>query len=231
MKTAVIIGSTGLVGSSLLEKLVQDPTFGQILAIVRKRPTAELSLWNNARVRCLEFDFVHWAELELQVKSFIGTQPSSFFCCLGTTISRAGSEENFQRVDLQYVSEFSKLAQACRAECLLVVSAIGADRNSQVFYSRTKGEMESAVAQTFKGRLHFFRPSLLLGDRKEFRFGERMAILLAPIYAPLLFGPLEQYRPVPAATVAEAMLSVAAKRSAAANIIPNDEIFQIVKGG
>ena len=110
----------------------------------------------------------------------------------------------------------------CRAEQLLVVSAMGADENSKVFYNRVKGEMETQVTREFPGELHFFRPSLLLGDRKEFRFGERLAILAAPLYRSLL---PKKYQPVKAEKVAATMLNVATKKIQASKVIENAEML------
>lgn len=218
MKTAVVIGSTGLIGTLLLQKLAQDKNYGQILAICRKssaRPLASNPELNHPKIRILSFDFNNWEELEVQINSYAGRSVLNFFCCLGSTMKQAGSTEAFKKVDHDYVVSFSKLAKACRAEKLLIVSALGADLNSKIFYSRTKGEMEASVQKVFaesaNTQLHFFRPSLLLGDRKDFRFGERIAILLAPLYSGLLLGPFKKYRPVSAAQVALSLLQSSLK--------------------
>ena len=226
MKTAVIIGSTGLVGSLLVEKLAYEAGFHQIIAICRQKPK-DLPIFSSPRVRVISFDFLNWSELELQIKSFIGTSSSSFFCCLGTTIGKAKSEEAFKKVDHDYVVQFSKLAKTCKAEQLLVVSALGADKSSTLFYNKVKGEAEANVQMEFTGKLHFLRPSLLLGDRKDFRFGERIAILVSPIISPLLVGPLEKYKPVPAKDVAVCLFNVASKKISAATIIDNNEIMKL----
>lgn len=226
MKTAVVIGSTGLVGSLLVEKLAFEPGFHQIIAIGRKKPE-DLPVFSSPRVRLILFDFANWAELELQIKSFIGTSSASFFCCLGTTIAQAKSEEAFQKVDHRYVVEFAKLAKTCRAEQLLVVSALGADKASSVFYNRVKGQAEADVQREFSGKLHFLRPSLLLGDRRDFRLGERLAILMSPLFSPLMLGPLEKYKPVAARDVAACLFNVASKKATAAVIIDNNEIVRL----
>lgn len=224
MKTAVVIGSTGLIGSLLLEKLAQEGSYGQILAVVRKAPAADSAV-KSGRIRTLIFDFNDWHNLELQVRSFGGTSSVHFFCCLGTTISAAGSQEAFHKVDFEYVVNFARMARACKAEKLLVVSSMGADARSNVFYNRVKGEMEARVTQEFTGQLHFLRPSLLVGDRQQFRFGERVAILLAPLYTPLLVGSMKKYRPVAAAKVADTMVAVATNKNRASRIIENPEIL------
>lgn len=219
MKTAVVIGATGLIGQILVDKLAQDRTWSQILAITRKPTT-----WANPKVRTLVFDFKQWESLDLQIQSFGGRADLNFFCCLGTTILAAGSEEAFRKVDHDAVVSFTKVASRCSAENLFVVSALGADVNSSVFYNRTKGEMERDVQAVSLKAVYFLRPSLLLGDRGQFRLFERLAIMSAPIYTPLLFGSLKKYRPVKASSVANAMINIAAKKITASKFIENESI-------
>ena len=219
MRTAVVIGSSGLIGQQLVEKLAQEGSWSSVLAITRKN-----SIWNSPKIRNLRFDFINWADLEMQIQAFGGGRGIDFFCCLGTTIKQAKSEAAFKKIDLEAVVLFSKLASRCRAEQLIVVSAMAADANSSVFYNRVKGEMEQAVPKEFSGKIHFMRPSLLLGDRKEFRFAERVAILLAPIYASLI--PVK-YKPILASCVAKAMVALATKKATGDLIVDNAEMHQI----
>lgn len=227
MKTAVVIGSTGLTGSLIVKKLVQEGSFGQIIAICRNKKSANQQAFTSPKVRLLEFDFKNWSELELQTRSFTGTSQPTFFCCLGTTLKQAGSKEAFRKVDHDYFVSFARLAKTCQAEQLIVVSGLGADKNSSVFYSRTKGEMEEHVRQEYSGTLHFLRPSLLLGDRRDFRFSERVLILLAPVYSLLLLGGLKKYQPVPADKVATSMLLLAEKKLSAGLILENVDILKV----
>jgi uncharacterized protein YbjT (DUF2867 family) len=227
MKTAMIIGSTGLIGSYLLEKLVQSPEYSQIIAIIRGQSSVQDPAYSHPKVRRITFDFQNWSNLSMQIASFSGNSSTHFFCCLGTTIKKVKTEEAFRKVDYDYIIEFAKMAQKCKAERLLVVSAIGADRNSTVFYNRIKGETENDVQNNFAGKLYFLRPSLLLGDRKEFRFGERIAILLAPAYSLLLVGPLSRYKPIKASDVAQAMVNISTNKTNASTVITNDEILNL----
>lgn len=227
MKTAVIIGATGLVGSNLLVKLAQDPTFSQIIAIVRSRNSSIEPSLTHPKTRRIQFSFENWNELELQVNSFAGSTTKVFFCCLGSTIKKAGSKEAFKKVDHEYFVEFAKLAQKCRAEQLLVVSALGADKKSPNFYLQVKGEAEHDIQESYTGKLHFLRPSLLLGDRKDFRFAERIAILLAPAYSLFLMGPLKKFTPVKASAVAKVMFKLATKKISASIIVENSEIIKL----
>lgn len=228
MKTAVVIGSTGLVGMELVEKLVQEGSFSQILAIVRRRPAStEVSghVWNSPKVRCLTFDFEDWNQLEIQVRSFAGTSSLSFFCCLGTTIAKAGSQQAFRKVDYEHVVNFARMARICKAEKLLVVSAMGSDPKSSVFYNRVKGEMENHVTREFTtGDVYFFRPSLLLGDRQEFRFGERVAVLLSPLYGPFLS---KKYQPIKASQVANSMILVCVGKVKSSRVFENSQMLSL----
>ncbi len=223
MRTAVVIGSTGLIGEQLVEKLARQGSWGAVIAIGRKSKT-----WSNPKIRTVTFDFTNWGELELQITSFAGNKSYlDFFCCLGTTIKAAGSQEAFRKVDLEYVVAFAILAQRCQAAQLFVVSALGADSTSETFYNRVKGEMESAVLQRFTGKLHFARPSLLLGDRKDFRFFERMAMMFAPVISPFLLGNASKYKPISAKTVAQAMIVVAAKLKSASVVMENEKLHEL----
>lgn len=227
MKTAVVIGSTGLTGAELVKKLVQESSFSQILAICRNKNSITDIIFTNPKVRILQFDFKNWNDLELQIRSFAGTSVSSFFCCLGTTIRQAGSEEAFKKVDYEYVVNFAKLAKLCKAEQLIIMSALGADKNSRIFYSRIKGEMEEDVQREFSEKLYFLRPSLLLGERKDFRFKERLAILLAPLYVPLLTGSFKKYQPVKSSKVAQVMVQLATKKITAGMFVENLDILEV----
>ncbi|MBC7742653.1 MAG: oxidoreductase [Bdellovibrionaceae bacterium] len=224
MRTAVVIGATGLVGQLLVDKLAHARSWTNILAISRRPVT-----WSHPKIRGLVFDFKGWSELELQIRSFSGHQPTDFFCALGTTIGKAKSKAAFKKVDHDDVVLFAKMARNARAEKLLVVSAKGADAESKVFYNRIKGQMETDVQKEFAGFVRFARPSLLLGDRKEFRLAERIAILAAPLYSPLLTGKLAAYKPIRADCVAEALIAIANNKLSSSIIIENEELIKICK--
>ena len=221
MKTAVVIGSTGLIGSILVQKLAQDGSWSQVLAICRKQ-----TVWQNPKIRTLLFDFTHWDSFDVQIKSFAGMNTSiDFFCALGTTLAAAGSEEAFKKIDLEATIQFVKMAKRCKAERVIVVSALGANQNSSQFYLKTKGEMEQVSLSLHRTGIYFLRPSLLLGDRTTFRFFERLAIIAFPLYSFFLVGPLKKYRPVSATAVAKVMVDIAAKKTAVATFVENEDIL------
>lgn len=197
-KTALLAGATGLVGSALLPLLLGSGRYAKVI-VVGRSPVAvqhpklvqvvtELDQLENERLRLIADDV---------------------FCCLGTTIRQAGSQEAFYKVDFLYVVQLAALTAANFAAQFLVVSALGADAESRFYYNRVKGEMEEAVRQTPFRAIHIFRPSLLLGERAAPRLGERLGAAVLALVRPLLRGGWRKYRPVAAATVAQAMLRAA----------------------
>lgn len=222
MRTAVVIGSTGLIGEDLVKKLAQQGSWTSVLAVSRHS-----KIWTHPKIRTLVFDFASWGDLELQVRSFAGNTNLDFFCCLGTTIKMAGSEDAFKKIDYTAVVNFATLAQICKGDQLLIVSSLGADSNSKVFYGRMKGEMEVAVQKRFSGKIYFARPSLLLGDRKDFRLFERLAIMFSPIISTLLVGGLAKYKPIRSSQVANALVLIASKNKSASLFIENQELHKL----
>ncbi|GAB3234701.1 oxidoreductase [Hymenobacter seoulensis] len=198
-KTALIAGASGLVGSQLLPLLLASERYNRVIAVGR-RPLPMVHPKLEQRI-------VRFEQLEEHRLQLIA---DDVFCCLGTTLRQAGSKEAFYAVDFLYVVKLAALTAANFAAQLLVVSAMGAKASSGFYYNRVKGEMEEAVRQAPFRAIHFFRPSLLLGDRPEKRAGEQVAGVLLSLVKPALLGPLRHYRAIEAATVARAMLRAAA---------------------
>jgi uncharacterized protein YbjT (DUF2867 family) len=146
------------------------------------------------------------------------------YCCLGTTMRAAGSREAFRRVDLDAVVAFGRLAAAAEARSLAVVSSVGADPSARSFYLRTKGEMERALAALGLPSLVILRPSLLLGKRRETRWGERAGELGLRLASPLLKGSLARYRPVHVRAVARAMIAASRRATPGVRVVESDEI-------
>ena len=191
-RTALLVGATGLVGSFLLKRLIASPAYSRVIAWVR-RPLAA----TDPKLAVEIVDFDHLEEHRIDGEDV--------YCCLGTTIKQAGSQEAFRRVDFAYPVALARRAVEDGVRRLFVVSALGANAHSSVFYSRVKGEMEQAVRACGVPQTYFFRPSLLDGPRKESRVGERIGSLVGSLLGPLL----GKYRPIQADAVAEAMLVVA----------------------
>jgi uncharacterized protein YbjT (DUF2867 family) len=217
MRTALIAGATGLVGRHCLARLLDETAYGRVIALVR-RPLPHTD-----------------AKLEQQVVDFdrLGLEGTEFpaaddvFCCLGTTMKVAGSEAAFRQVDFAYVVSLASQALGRGAKQLLLVSSLGANAKSPIFYSRVKGETEAAIAALpFAGR-QIFRPSILLGERAEIRTGERAGIALMRVVSFAMLGPLRKYRPIAAATVARAMVRVALQAPRGVNIYQSDAIERL----
>lgn len=147
------------------------------------------------------------------------------FCCLGTTIKQAGSQEAFRRVDHDYVVALARAGLQSGATQLLLVSAVGADPQSRVFYSRVKGETEAAVRELPYRAIQIFRPSLLLGERSEFRLGERLMMPFTPLLSLVLVARMRRYRPIRARAVAEAMVAVAKEAPRGPNVFEYDAMI------
>lgn len=215
-KKAIIVGATGLVGRYCLSYLLMDKNYSEVIVISRNAlPLKDQKLKN---IVC-DFD-----ELEKLSNDLIA---DDVFCCLGTTINVAGSKENFKKVDLHYPIKVATIAKSNGATKFLVVSAMAANKNSSVFYNQVKGEMEEQLKSIGYKGLYIFRPSLLLGMRKEFRLGERIAIMLSKILSPIISFFAKQYKPIDAMVVAHAMYQKAIENSYEHHTFSSDKIQEI----
>jgi uncharacterized protein YbjT (DUF2867 family) len=212
----MVFGSNGLVGSELLDLLLDNDYYLTVVSVTRK--PMELTHPRLIQVM-LTADRID------EYREFLGA--TDVYCCIGTTMKEAGSKEAFRSIDYDYVL---KIAQACAANHssqFLLISSIGASTKSNYFYSRVKGEIEQAVSKIpFKGT-HLFQPSFLLGDRDESRPGEALAKSLTSTFQFLMVGKFRKYRPIHAKTVARAMFSVAQKVKKGIFTYPSDEIALI----
>ncbi|WP_128547674.1 oxidoreductase [Larkinella soli] len=207
-RTALVVGATGLIGSLLTNRLVESSAYEKIKVLVRH------SLgWQHPRLQEVQYDFDH--------PNGLLTQADDVFCCLGTTMKKAGSREAFRKVDYQYPLDVARLALANGARQFLLVSAMGADFNSRIFYNRIKGEVERDIGALAYPTCLIFRPSLLLGDRREFRLGERIGAGLMKLLNPLLPA---RYRGIRADSVANAMLEMARKGLSGHHIFESDQL-------
>ena len=146
------------------------------------------------------------------------------FCCLGTTMKQAGSPDAFRKVDYTYVVELARVAVRHRASQFLVVTAVGADPQSRILYSRVKGETEEAVRRLQFEGVQIFRPSLVVGARAQVRPAERVAWLLGLLIAWAFVGSLSRYRPIKAAAMARAMVRVAREAPRGTHVYESKEI-------
>jgi uncharacterized protein YbjT (DUF2867 family) len=205
-RSVLLAGVTGLVGTELLDQLKADASVTRIVLIAR-RPLPMLDPRIESHV--VDFD-----ALESHADLFAVDQ---IICALGTTMKQAGSKAAFRRVDLEYPLAMSKLGLARGARHFLLVSALGADVESRVFYNRVKGELEDALRPFGYRSVTIVRPSLLLGKRKEFRPFERLAMIVGEIVP-------GRYRPVRARDVARALVSAARTDEPGLRIIESEQI-------
>jgi len=208
-KSAIVAGATGLVGSRLVAVLLADPDYETIHALVR-HPLGIA----DPKLREHSVDFSRLTDFAWPVGDDV-------YCCLGTTIRVAGSQAAFREVDYDYPLAIARGAQAHGAKQFLFVSAMGADARSSVFYSRVKGELEVAIAALGYGAAIAFRPSLLAGNRRENRAGERVTLT---VMQPLRWLVPRKYRPVADVAVARAMADYAKRGLAGFHVVPSDAI-------
>ncbi|GAB3530402.1 oxidoreductase [Pontibacter brevis] len=216
VRTALIAGASGLVGGHLLNLLLRSKRYSEVVSIGRR----ELPLiYPNLEQRVVDFN-----NLKLHGSELVA---DDVFCCLGTTIKKAGSKEAFYKVDHTYVVDLAQVTANKGASQFLVVSAMGADAGSMVFYNKVKGEMEQHVQQQPFTSVHIFRPSLLLGEREEHRTGEELASKIMKPLSSLMIGPLEKYKPIEGETVAKGMLYAASQDKPGVHIHPSDDIAEL----
>lgn len=193
-KTALIAGATGLTGGHLLDLLLQDDTYSKVIVLVRRTIKKV-----NPKLQQVITDYSNLDELGDQLKA------DDVFCCLGTTIKKAGSQEAFYKVDHDYPLAVAEKCLALGAKQYLLISAMGADKGSLIFYNRVKGEVERNISALGYPTLHIMRPSLLLGDRAESRFGEAVGEVALKAVSFLMVGKLRNYKAIKALDVACAM--------------------------
>ncbi len=192
---ATIIGSTGLIGSHLLNLLINNPDYSTVRILIR-RPLE----FSHPKLEKKLVDFNDKESFRLALE---GTEV--IFCCIGTTMKKMkGDKEAYRKIDYDIAVQAAQLGKANGCEKFVLVSAVGADSNSRNFYLKLKGETEEAVQASGIESVYILRPSLLIGNRKEFRAGEKLATWLMPLFAFLLPA---RYRPVKASEVAKAMVN------------------------
>ncbi|MDY6822300.1 MAG: oxidoreductase [Thermodesulfobacteriota bacterium] len=190
--TTWIAGATGLTGGILLNRLIADIQYQPVIAPTRRDLAPAPGLQNPVNPNILD-----------GISPY--TSCDHAFCCLGTTIKTAGSKPAFHAIDHDLCLDFARLAHTSGCRHFLLISAIGANPGSRIFYNRTKGQLEQALRQLSFPRLSIFQPSLLLGQRPQFRLLEELGQKAVKLANPILHGPLSPYHPIPTATLAAAM--------------------------
>lgn len=195
MKTALIVGASGLIGKSLTIKLLENKFYSKVKILVRKN--LDLSHPNLEQI-IINFDNLDTSKIVAD----------DVFCCLGTTMKVAGTKPAFYKVDFTFPLEIAKAALKNGAKQYLIVTAMGADTQSSIYYNRVKGEIEQALSDLHYPTLLIFRPSMLSGNRIESRLGERIGSAFMRLFDPLIPA---KYKIIEGSKVAQAMLTLAQK--------------------
>ena len=213
MKTALIIGSSGLVGKQLLSLLLESKDYNKVIAFNKR----EMGL-NHLKLTQHLIDFENISSYKNLI---IG---DDFFCTIGTTIKKAGSKKAFRKVDFSYPKQFAEIAKTNNIKHFLIVSSLGADANSSNFYLKTKGEIEQFLININFESVSIFRPSILKGNRAEFRLGEKIGLTIMNLFSFLFIGKLKKYKPIESETVAKGMFTAAQKNKLGVSIYESDGI-------
>ena len=215
-KTALLVGASGLIGGHCLRFLLDEPAYQRVTILVRSSlPVVHEKLIQRT---------IDFSEIETLGDIFTA---DDVYCCLGTTIKKAGSQEAFRKVDFDYPVKLAALTQHCGANQFLLVSSLGANTHSRVFYSRIKGEVEEAIRKISFTSLHIFRPSLLLGERKEHRLGEQIGAAVMKTFKHAMIGSFQKYRAIQAQDVAKVLVRVAQLGIEGVNIFESHQIQKI----
>ncbi|MFT6851306.1 MAG: hypothetical protein ACJATA_002127 [Sphingobacteriales bacterium] len=211
-KTAIILGATGLTGSHLLDELIHDSDF-ELIKIFSRNTT------NVTHPKVKEYlgDLLH---IESFKNDFTGDVT---FCCIGTTASKTKDKSVYKSIDFGIPVSAANLSKENGISQFLVISSMGANSKSPVFYNKTKGEMEEQVQKSQVEKTIVLRPSLILGNRGEQRIGESIGVAVMNFISPLMIGSLKKYRAINAQSIAMAMIKIS-KSTIKSQIIESDKI-------
>lgn len=217
-KKALLVGASGLVGYELLQILLEAPEYDSVTIFIRNKLDIK-----HPKLEQLVINFDNLLNYSKYFKV------DDVYCCLGTTIKKAGSQQAFCKVDFNYPLTVAKLAKENDVKKFLIITAMGSDSGSKIFYNRVKGEVEEEIKKVNLPSLHIFRPSLLLGERKEFRFGEKLASILSPLFSVFMVGNFRKYKPIHGRNVALAMYRKGQTKEIGSYIYSSDAIQDISK--
>ena len=216
MKTALLFGSSGLVGGHLLNQLIKDTNYSKIKLFVRSDPKI-----SNPKVEVIKTDFNNLENHKEDIKG------DDCFFCIGTTKQNSPDKSEYRRVELEVPKQIAQIAKSNLVNSFVFVSSGYADPKSSGDYLKFKGEVEEELKKLNFPKLGIMRPSFLLGDRKEKRTSETIGIFVFNLISPLLLGPLKKMKPIHSATVAKAMIS-SANKNLEKNVFESNEIAELV---
>lgn len=212
-KNAILVGASGLVGSSLLEQLLENPAYSSVLTITRKKLQRQ-----QPKLKQLVINFDELGSHAEEIKGDV------VFCALGTTKEQTPDKAQYRKIDYQYPLDIARIACENGASQYHIVSSIGADPSSGIFYLKLKGETERDLQQIPFKSIHIYNPSMLDGDRKEQRTAEGLINGMMHVINPLLIGSLKKYRSIKIEKVASAMIRQSLEDLNGVHFYPSDKI-------
>ena len=215
MKTALVFGSSGLIGGHLLNQLIKDNNYNKIKIFVRSEPEN-----NDPKVEIIKTDFNNLENHKEDIKG------EDCFFCIGTTKQNSPDKNEYRRVELEVPKQIAQIAKSNLVNSFVFVSSGYADPKSSGDYLKFKGEVEEELKRLNFPKLGIMRPSFLLGDRKEKRIGEKIGIFVFKLLSPLFVGPLKKMKPIHSATVAKSMIAIS-QNDISQIIFESDEIADL----
>jgi len=217
MKTALVFGSSGLIGGHLLNQLIKDNNYNKIKIFVRSEPKI-----NDPKVKIIKTDFNN---LENHIEDIKG---DDCFFCIGTTKQNSPDKNEYRRVELDLPKEIAQIAKSNSINSFIFISSGYADPKSSGDYLKFKGQVEEELKRLNFTKLGIMRPSFLMGNRKDKRIKEKIGILVFKLLSPLLLGPLKKMKPINSEIVAKAMLAFV-QSDTQKNTFESNEILKIIK--
>lgn len=194
-KKAILAGASGAIGSSLLQQLLSSSDYSEVLVLARKNLDIK-----HPKLTQLVLDFSTLSDHAAQITGNV------VFCCLGTTKSQTPDQAQYRKIDYQYPLDLASIALSNGADSYHLVSSIGANQDSSVFYTKTKGEVERDLKAIAYKNIHIYQPSMLVADRGGKRAAEGIGKIIMQLVNPFLFGSLKKYRSIKVEVVAKAMV-------------------------
>ena len=218
MKTALLFGSSGLVGGQILNRLINDVNYSKIKIFVRSKPEIQ-----SNKLEIIKTDFNDLENFKDYIKG------DDCFFCIGTTKQNSPNKNEYQKVELEIPKKIAQIARANSVNSFIFVSSIYANPNSSGDYVKFKGLVEEELKKLNFSNLGILRPSFLMGDRKENRVGEKIGVLTFRLLSPLLLGSLKKMRPINSEKVAKAMIKIA-NENLEKTVFESDEIVELTSG-
>ena len=218
MKTALVFGSSGLIGGHLLNQLIKNDNYNKIKLFVRTEPVI-----NEPKIEIIKTDFNNLESCKDNIKG------EDCFFCIGTTKQNSPNKNEYQKVELDLPKEIAKIAKDNLIKSFIFISSIYANQNSSGDYVKFKGLVEEELKKLNFSNLGILRPSFLIGDRKEKRVSENIGILTFSLLSPFLLGPLKKMKPINSEKVAKAMIKIA-NENLEKTIFESDEIVELTSG-